>query len=169
MRKEFINTLLPIALTFALTANILLASTTFETKRHNYYGRESAIEKLVVTVVPVHKDDPNDHNDVNSTATSDEEVFGEIKRVTIAAIGTDVNFSVIIKDGMGISLLNKTDCNTVLLPLSYNLNRESYPSSTYSVPFGLLVAGPLIIDTNYVDPCNLSSITVAIYYLNPSK
>jgi len=147
-----------------LTTAVLLASTTFTTTRGSYYGRESAVEKLTVTVVPVHREDVNDNNDVNSVAVSDEPVYGELRRITLSAIGTDVNFTVEVKDDKGITLFSKTDCSTALLPLSYALDMNNPIATRYP---GILVAGPITVDTNNVDPVHLTSVTVSLYYLNP--
>jgi hypothetical protein len=154
--------ILTIILTLAI---ICLGSTTFTTTRGSYYGRESAAEKLTVTVVPVHRQDVNDHNDVNSTATSDEPVYGELRRLTLSATGTDVNFTVVVKDDKGISLFSKTDCNTAQFPLSYALDMNNPIATRYP---GIFVAGPITVNTNNVDPVNLTGITVTLYYMNPN-
>jgi len=144
-----------------LWAAFVSASTTFTTNRNSYYGVESAAEKLTVAVVPVHRSDVNDHNDVNSTAASDEPVFGELRRITLSATGTDIDFTVIVKDELGITLFSKDDCNTVLLPLSYALSFREDADTNYP---GIFVAGPLTVETNDVNAVDLAAINVTLYY-----
>ncbi|MGD0077046.1 MAG: hypothetical protein ABSB91_00310 [Sedimentisphaerales bacterium] len=147
-----------------LVANLLFGSTTFTTSKNSYFGRESSVEKLTVSVVPVHKQDVNDHNDVNSTATDGNSIYGELRRITLSATGTDVNFTVAVKDDKGITLFSKTDCNTALLPLSYALDMNNSIATRYP---GIYVAGPLTVETNYVDPntvTGLTGINVTFYY-----
>lgn len=149
---------------------ICLASTTFETKKYSNYGEKSAVEKLVVTVIPVHRQDPNDHNDVNSVATMDDSIYGQLERITITAVGTDPCFGIDVNDSMGMRIFGKSDISTTSLPLSYNLSGSVLnPSTSRPGTSGILVAGPLTIDTNNVDPVNLTSITVSIYYFNLGK
>ena len=147
-------------------ATYLLVSTTFETKTHSNYGQESAVEKLVVTIVPVHREDVNDNNDVNSVATDGNSIYGELKRITIAAEGNDTNFKVIVKDDLGITLFSKTDCDTTLLPLSYALDMNNSIATRYP---GITVAGPITVETNDVNASALTGITVTLYYLNSGK
>lgn len=149
-----------------LVASMLMASTDFTTTTNSYYGKEAIIHKLAVNVVPLHRDDPNDHNDVNSMADSNEAVYGELRRITLSATGTDTAFTVIVKDDLGVTLFSKTDCNTVLLPLSYALDVNNAIATRYP---GILVAGPLTVETNDVNAMALTGINVTLYYLNPTK
>ena len=136
---------------------VFASSTTFETKTNSYYGKESVINKLVVTVAP----EANDPNSVSSTATSTDSYFCTLKRISIAADGCDLDFNVILKDENGLAVFSKTDCNTALLPLSYALVTSDVGGVEY---LGVPVAGTLMVDTNDVDPNNLTSVTVSIYY-----
>jgi hypothetical protein len=151
-------------LTIILTLAIICpGSTTFETKRGSYYGRESAAEKLVVKIVPQHRQDANDANDVNSTATSDDPVYGELKRITLTAEGNDVAFKVIVKDGLGVTLYSKTDCNSYQFPLSYALDMNNSIATRYP---GIMVAGPITVETNDVNAVALTDVNVTLYYWN---
>lgn len=167
MSKEFRSYLGLVCISLMLAGTIIFASTTFTTSTNSYYGRESAINKLIISVIPVHRSDVNDHNDVNSVATSDESIYGELRRITLAATGTDVNFTVKVKDDIGVTLFSKTDCNTAQFPLSYALDINNPIATRYS---GIVVAGPLTVDTNYVDPNTVTGLTrieVTLYYYNP--
>jgi hypothetical protein len=163
MRKKILYAIGLVAGCIALACSIILASTTFTTDTNSYYGREAIVHKLAVSIVPVHKDDPNDHNDVNSVGISDQPVYGDLHRITLAATGIDVNFTIDIKDDKGITLFSKTDCNTALLPLSYALTMADTSGNKH---LGIPVAGLLTFDTDYVDPVNLTGITVTLYYYN---
>ena len=168
MKNELRSYLASVFMCFIIAGSVIFASTTFTTSTNPNYGREAAVNKLTIAIVPVHKADVNDHNDVNSTATSSENIYGELRRITLAATGTDVNFTVKVKDDIGVTLFSMTDCNTAQFPLSYALDMNNIVGSgTYSRYPGIFVAGPLTIDTNYVDPVNLTNITVTLYYYNP--
>lgn len=135
-------------------------TTTFEKGSDSYYGRQSQFGKFAATVVPT----PNDINSISSSAASDDVLFAELQRVTISAAGTDTDFTVTVKDDIGISLFSKADCNTVTLPLTYALTTTD---AAGNVHLGVPVAGPITVDTNDVDPNNLTSVTVTIYYYEP--
>lgn len=136
---------------------IFASTTTFNNVQHSYFGRVAITNKLVVTITP----EANDVNSISSTAISTDSYFGTLERITIAKTGTDTSFRVIVKDGDSVSLFSKTDCNSVLLPLSYALIMADTAGSKY---LGIPVAGPLTIDTNDVDPNNLTSIILTFYY-----
>lgn len=138
------------------------STTTFEKTTNSYYGRTAQHGKLTVTVTPT----AADPNSKSSTATSTDpcSIFGELQRITIIADGTDTDFTVTVKDGNDITLFEKTDCNTALLPLSYMI----YMDDTEGNPHGdVPVAGLLTVDTNDIDPNNLTSLTVIFYCNEP--
>ena len=149
---------LAIVLPLIFVGIILAASTTtFVDTSNSYYGKKAVVNKLIVTITPT----AADPNSVNSTATSTEPYFCVLERISIAADGCDLDFNVILKDENALTLFEKTDCNTVLLPLSYALVTSDVGGVEY---YGIPVAGTLTVDTNDVDPNNLTSITVTVYY-----
>ncbi len=146
----------------ALGAAIVIyadSTTTFDKEADSYYGRTAPAGKLTVVVTPT----PNDVNSTSSTATSADAntINGELQRITLVADGCDLDFTLTVKDSDAITLFEKTDCNTALLPLSYML----YMDDTEGNPHGdVPVAGTITVDTNDVDPNNLTSLTVILYY-----
>ncbi|MFA5553476.1 MAG: hypothetical protein WCZ89_06780 [Phycisphaerae bacterium] len=131
------------------------ADTIFSKSTDSYYGRQSVISRITAVITPA----AGDTNDVNSTAASDIPVFGELRQITIAAVGDDTDFTVIVKNSDLITLYEKTDCNTVLLPFISTLKM---PDSNYP---GILCAGPLIFETNDIDVNNLTELTISIDYI----
>ena len=148
-----------VTLCFLLACTILWASstTTFQTSTNGLYGKEAAIKKLIVTVIPT----ANDAGSITSTATSTDPVFGILQRITLANTGTDTAFTVTVKDENLITLFTKTDCNSSLLPLSYALTSTDTAGNKY---YGIPVAGFLTVETAGVDPNNLTSIPITLYY-----
>ncbi|MCJ7777642.1 MAG: hypothetical protein MUP16_04945 [Sedimentisphaerales bacterium] len=140
-------------------ALVALASstTTFTKTAGSYYGRKSVVDKVAVVVTPT----AADPNSINSTATSTDLYYCKLERISIAADGCDLDFDVILKDETGLAIFSKTDCNTALLPLSYALVQSDVSSAEY---LGIPVAGVLTVDTNDVDPNNLTSVTITVYY-----
>lgn len=145
-----------------ISAVFASSTTTFEKTASSYYGKTTQQGKFTTTVTPT-ADDPNSKS---STATSTDpcSIFGELQRITIAADGCDLDFTLTVKDSDAITLFEKTDCNTALLPLSYMV----YMDDTEGNPHGNVpVAGFLTVDTNDVDPNNLTSLAVTFYYNEP--
>jgi|GEM_PF-3224841 len=127
-----------------------------------YYGRTPEFGKWIATVVPA----PNDANTIYSTATAadENEVFGFLYDITISAVGDDNDFTVILYNDIGRPIFSKTDCNTVTLPVTYALFQDDTDGTNHR---GIANAGPLTIDTNDVDPNNLTSITVTVHKYEP--
>lgn len=170
MRKHKFVIGCAIATIILVLAVLSFGSTTFVRNTHSEYGKESAVEKLVVTITPDHKQDPCDNNDVNSIATSTDDIYGDLKRITISATGTDPCFGIDVNDSLGVMLFSRHNITTAGLPASYNLNLDPINiNSSHPGISGILIAGPLTIDANCMDPCNLTSVTVSIYYLNLRK
>jgi hypothetical protein len=150
--------ILGILVVICITAIFVFASTTTFTKTGNsYYGHQAAENKLVVTITPT----AADPNSATSTAVSTDPVFGILQRITLGKTGTDTAFTVTVKDENLITVFTKTDCNSALLPLSYALISADTAGNKYC---GVPVAGLLTVATAAVDPNNLTSITVTLYY-----
>jgi len=144
---------------FIFFVGLVIASstTTFTKTAGSYYGKKSVVDKFTVVVTPT----AADPNSVSSTATSTDPYFCKLERISIAADGCDLDFNIILKDETGLAIFSKTDCNTALLPLSYTLVTSDVGGVEY---LGIPVAGALTVDTNDVDPNNLTSITITVYY-----
>lgn len=136
---------------------IAASTTTFTKTAGSYYGKKSVVDKFTVVVTPT----AADPNSVSSTATSTNLYYCSLKRIIVAADGCDLDFDVILKDETGVAIFSKTDCNTALLPLSYALVTSDVGGVEY---LGIPVAGALTVDTNNVDPNNLTNITITVYY-----
>ena len=154
MRKKILNTIAIVFGCFALACSILWASavTTNTVSTGSYFGREAIVKKLTFTVTPV----ANDDNSIYTSVLSDDEIFGNIRRIAISTTGTDTSFSVILKDEDGIAIYTKADCTTASTPFSGFLASSSYD--------GIFTAGKLTLDVNNVDPNNLTGVTVKVYY-----
>ena len=149
---------LMLILILGITASIILSATDFAKSTNSYYGRQSVISKYVITVTPR----VNDANTVRSTATSTDEIYGDLRRISIKAFGTDTSFKIYLKDQDGITIFSKTDCSTATLPLSYALDLGNTVGTKFN---SILSAGTLTFDTNDIDPNNLTSVTATIYYV----
>jgi len=154
MKKLLLISILILAIAVILSAD---STTTFTKTAGSYYGKKSVIDKVTIVVTPT----AADVNSKSSTAASTDLYFCILERITIAADGCDLDFNVILKDETGLAIFSKTDCNTAELPLSYALVISDVGGVEYC---GIPVAGILTVDTNDVDPNNLTSVTVTVYY-----
>ena len=126
-------------ITVLIAACVACAAVTSTKTPDPSYG---PMTKTVVTAVPT----PGDTNEIGIL---DKEIWGDLLRITIAATGTEHDFSVIVSDGNSISLFSKTDCNTTLLPLSYAFYFDDTEGNPH---YGVPVAGALTVgvyDVNY--------------------
>ncbi|MDD5459924.1 MAG: hypothetical protein PHF37_11095 [Phycisphaerae bacterium] len=130
------------------------AETVFTKSTDSYYGRYSAVSRYTAVISPA----AGDANDISSSVSS-EPIFGELRQITLAADGNDYDFKVIIKNRDLITIYEKADCNTALLPINSTLKM---PDSNYP---GILNTGPLIFETNDIDVNNLTSLTISIDYI----
>jgi hypothetical protein len=83
----------------------VFGATTFTKSTNSYYGRQSIVSKYVSVVTPI----PLDANTIHSTAVTDVDIYGDLRRITIAAAGTDTDFTVQLKDGDSMILFEKKD------------------------------------------------------------
>lgn len=142
----------------------LLSASTVITKPvpRAYYGRTPEFGKWTAVITPA----ANDANTIYSTETAadENEVFGFLYDITISAVGDDNDFTVILYNDIGRSIFSKADCNTVTLPVTYALFQDDTDGTNHR---GVANAGPLTIDTNDVDPNNLTSITITVHKYEP--
>ena len=146
-----------LVLLLVICAIIYAGSSTTTFTRTGFKHYAGAINSLDISVVPI----SGDANTTSSTATSTVIYSGTLERVVIAADGNDTAFTVTLKDDSGATLFTKTDCNTVLLPLTYALVTADTGGNNHA---GIAFDSTLTVETASVDDVNLLSVNVTIYY-----
>ena len=111
-----------------------------------------AIKAFVITETPA----------ATVTSGTTRAIYGVLKRIVINGTGTDTAFTITVSDENSKAIFTKTDCNSVLLPVSYALGEaDSTGSAFYSD--GIAVSGALTIAGSAIDDVNFTSAVVTIY------
>ncbi|HBR19103.1 MAG TPA: hypothetical protein DD726_02670 [Phycisphaerales bacterium] len=91
--------------------------------------------------------------DVGTVSLTTEPIYGTIERITIDSNGTETDWSVELKDNIGLTLFSKTDCNSVLEPYGYAITEKDSidPNINHR---GIPVFSPLTLTASDVNDAN---------------
>jgi len=65
-----------------------------------------------------------DSQDINTVSLTSDLIYGELNRITINSTGTEKAWGVKIEDDIGLTLFQKTDCNSVMIPYGYAITQK---------------------------------------------
>jgi len=91
--------------------------------------------------------------DLNDLSLTTWAVTGTLERIAILAPPSDANhsetdFTVTLKDDLGLTLFTRTDCNSLVMPYNYALTSADKAANLYP---GIAVSGPLTLEIEDVN------------------
>lgn len=89
-----------------------------------------------------------DDTDTNTVSLTTDDIYGTIKRITIDSNGTETDWSISIKDDIGITIFEKEDCNSVEIPYGYAIQQSAADGNLYC---GIPIMGALTLTVSDVN------------------